>query len=299
MKRIPIIACATVIGQTAFAQADTGSTAFWEDPMFPLYAMAAAMLLLAILVIVVAMYTIQVLRFLTNQQSPPAKTFISPARTSWWQRFVHRLNRSVPVSRESEIQLDHSFDGIRELDNHLPPWWKWLFYGSMVWAGAYYVVFHVTHSFPLSHEEYQNEVAMAEEKAARYRAAQPATAIDETSLEYTAEASIIEKGKSVFVSNNCAGCHRDDGGGNTIGPNLTDTYWLHGGAIGDIFHTIKNGVVEKGMPAWGKSMSIEDVRNVAFYVMSLQGTNPPDAKPPQGDKYLHAAADSTNVQAGL
>ena len=95
---------------------------------------------------------------------------------------------------------------------------------------------------------------MAEENARQLRASQPQIAIDENALTFTKDASIIEKGKSVFTEYNCGSCHRNDGGGNTIGPNLTDEYWLHGGGIKNVFSTIKNGVVEKGMPAWGKSM---------------------------------------------
>ena len=97
----------------------------------------------------------------------------------------------------------------------------------------------------------------------------------------------------------------NDGGGNAIGPNLTDDYLIHGGDIKQIFLTIKNGAIEKGMPAWGKSMSPEDVKDVTFYVMSLLGTNPADAKAPQGELYKPAPAeapveaDSTKAQASL
>jgi cytochrome c oxidase cbb3-type subunit 3 len=103
------------------------------------------------------------------------------------------------------------------------------------------------------------------------------------------------------MSNSCASCHRNDGGGNTIGPNLTDEYWLHGGDVKNVFQTIKNGAVEKGMPAWGKSMSPEDVRNVTFFVMSLQGTKPVNAKAAQGELFegVTQKPDSTNVQAAL
>jgi cytochrome c oxidase cbb3-type subunit 3 len=118
---------------------------------------------------------------------------------------------------------------------------------------------------------------------------------------FTKDVAIIEKGKSVFAEYNCGSCHRNDGGGNTIGPNLTDEYWLHGGDIKNVFGTIKNGVVEKGMPAWGKSMRPEAVRDVTFFVMSLQGTNPQNAKAPQGEifKGTTEKADSTKVQASL
>jgi cytochrome c oxidase cbb3-type subunit 3 len=101
---------------------------------------------------------------------------------------------------------------------------------------------------------------------------------------------------------NCGSCHRNDGGGNTIGPNLTDAYWLHGGDIKNVYAIIKNGVVEKGMPAWGKAMSPESVRDVAFFVMSINGTNPPDAKSPQGELFkleTETETDTTKVQVML
>src|SRR5688572_28905376 len=104
----------------------------------------------------------------------------------------------------------------------------------------------------------------------------------EENLEFNNDKALIEKGKIVFQNNTCGSCHKNDGGGNAIGPNLTDEYLLHGGETNSIYATIKNGAPDKGRPAWGKTMSGEDVRNVSFYVISLQGTNPSDAQAPQG-----------------
>jgi cytochrome c oxidase cbb3-type subunit 3 len=195
------------------------------------------------------------------------------------------MNASVPVAQEKEIELDHNFDGIKELDNHLPPWWKWLFYVSIIWSVVYMGVYHFSYSLPLSQEEYENEVAIAAESQQKLQASQPKAVIDQSTLVYNADATIIERGKAVFMKNACGSCHRNDGGGNSIGPNLTDKYWLHGGGIKNVFGTINNGVVEKGMPAWGKAMSQADVRDVAFFVMSLQGTKPANGKAPQGEIY--------------
>ncbi|NBW39228.1 MAG: cytochrome oxidase subunit III, partial [Cytophagia bacterium] len=132
--------------------------------------------------------------------------------------------------------------------NHLPPWWKWLFYGTIAWSVVYLVVYHITDSVPLQQEEYNNEVALADEQIRKIRAAEPVAAIDEAALTYTADAELISKGALVF-KNNCVSCHKEKGEG-SIGPNLTDEYWLHGGSIQNIFATIKNGVPEKGMIAW-------------------------------------------------
>lgn len=281
----------TVLATTeAVAETGQAPASFLDDPLLPLYLLSAVMVLLLILVAAVTIYAIRILNILTKQAQPVV-------RHSWWQRFIERMNASVPVEQEKDIELDHDYDGIRELDNHLPPWWKWLFYGTIGFSAVYLVVYHVTDTLPLSHDEYKREVTMAEEAVRKYLASQPQTTIDENTLEYSADPEAIEKGRNIFMNNNCGGCHRNDGGGNQIGPNLADEYWLHGGDVKDIFRTIKNGVVEKGMPAWGKSMSAQDVRDVTFFVMSLQGTNPPDAKAPQGELFRRVNADEDGAQA--
>lgn len=305
MKRTYLTLVATGFSAAALAQpAQNSSGSFLNDPLLPLYITGAAVVILLLLVLFVAIYVMRVLDYLTKeaatQNSVKRGVPLLPQK-SWWQNFVQKMNASVPVEQENEIEMEHSYDGIRELDNHLPPWWKWLFYGTMVWAVVYFFLFHVSSSLPLSLEEYKRELALADEQVKQHKALQPQSVVDENSLTYTADAAMIEKGKTVFTNNNCGGCHRSDGGGNSIGPNLTDEYWLHGGEIKNVFLTIKNGVVEKGMPAWGKSMSPQDVRDVTFFVMSLQGSNPPDAKAPQGDifKQVNTQPDSLQTQAGL
>jgi len=291
----------------AFGQ-ESGQKVFWDDPinhpLLPLYLVTTFVFVVIILVLVVAIYLIKILNIVTEQAEKQKAEKLGVAyhqKPTVWQKFVQRVNASVPVAEEKNIELDHNYDGIKELDNHLPPWWTWLFYGTIGWAAIYIIVFHFSNTLPLSLEEYQNEVALAEEQARKLKESQPQAIIDESSLQFTSDATIIEKGKSVFMSNNCGSCHRNDGGGNTIGPNLTDKYWMHGGDVKNVFQTIKNGVVEKGMPAWGKSMSPEDVRNVTFFVMSLQGTTPMGAKAAQGELFetVTVKPDSSKVQASL
>ncbi len=303
MKKQLILLVTTLFSLHGFAQGTEVKSSV-DDPLLPVYIIAAVILVIIILLIVVAFSLLRTINTITTQaaKEKAAKVGIPYVPTpNWWDRFTQKVNASVPVEQEKNIELDHSYDGIKELDNHLPPWWKWLFYGTIGWAVVYIIVFHFSNSLPLSAEEYQNEVALAEEKARQLRASQPQVAIDENALTFTKDAAIIEKGKSVFTEYNCGSCHRNDGGGNTIGPNLTDEYWLHGGDIKNVFSTIKNGVVEKGMPAWGKSMKPEAVRDVTFFVMSLQGTNPQNAKAPQGEIFKETTEkpDSTKVQASL
>jgi cytochrome c oxidase cbb3-type subunit III len=310
MKRLASALFGLALAAPALAQeASQQQASFMSDPvnhpMFPYYVVFALISAGTILVIVVGIYVIRVLNLLTEQAKKEKAEKLGVAYVpsmSLWQRFSQKMNASVPVDQEKNIELDHSYDGIKELDNHLPPWWKWLFYGTIGWAAVYIIVFHFSNSLPLSLEEYRAEIAQAEEQARKLKSAQPEPSIDENNLLYTADAAIIEKGKLVFNNNPCGSCHRNDGGGNTIGPNLTDEYWIHGGDIKNIFNTIKNGAVDKGMPAWGKAMSPQDVRDVSFYIMSLQGTNPPNGKAPQGEIFKQTTSvqsDSTNSQASL
>lgn len=308
MKRILILLTGLISSLTVSAQ-ETATPSFWTDPinnpLTPLFVVAAFVFIALISVLVVAVYMLRILNMIIDQTEKEralklGKPFVK--RQSWWNKLGNQLNDSVPVARESEIDLGHSYDGIRELDNHLPPWWKWLFYGTIAWSVVYLFIYHISNSLPLSTAEYQEEVAKAEIQIQKFKASQPVADIDESTLTFINDAAIIEKGKKVFMDYNCGSCHRNDGGGNTIGPNLTDSYWLHGGDIKNIFKTIKDGFVEKGMPAWGKAMSPENVRDVSFFVMSLNGTNPPDAKAPQGELFqieTETKTDTTQVQTLL
>jgi cytochrome c oxidase cbb3-type subunit 3 len=295
---------------SAWAQEATKEKRFWDDPfnhpLLPLYSLVSFIFVIILLVIVVSIVLIRTMNLLIEQMEKQRAEKLGQVyvpETSWLEKLWDKLNAAVPVSQEKDIELDHNYDGIKELDNHLPPWWKWLFYLSIIWAIVYIGVYHFSNSLPLSREEYENEVAQATAAQQIFLASQPKAVIDESALVYSPDPAIIEKGKAVFTKNNCGSCHRSDGGGNAIGPNLTDEYWLHGGVIKNVFNTIKNGVVEKGMPAWGKSMSPADVRDVTFFVLSLQGSNPANAKAPQGELTKPEAKtekpDSTKIQAAL
>jgi cytochrome c oxidase cbb3-type subunit III len=310
MKK-PVLLISGLLAVTSFAQESAPAEKSFlddplNDPMLPYYLVLGLLLVSTLLATLVAAYVFKVVNMLNEQvQIERAKNLgiaYVPAQ-GWWDRLMDKMNASVPVEKEKDIELDHSYDGIKELDNHLPPWWKWLFYGTIGFAAVYIILFHFSGNLPLSEQEYLAEVATAEEQARLRNANQPAgEAVDENNLLFTNDPALIQKGKGVFDSNPCGSCHRNDGGGNTIGPNLTDEYWIHGGDIKNIFGTIKNGAVEKGMPAWGKAMSPQDLRNLTLYIMSLQGSNPPDAKAPQGEQFKQTTSvksDSTNNQASL
>jgi cytochrome c oxidase cbb3-type subunit 3 len=280
MKKILLSAAGLLISITGFSQEEASS-----NSMTALYALGALVFIVLLLVIMVAILLLRSFNTLVEQTLKEKAKALGVAyvpQPSFWTKLSQKLNASVPVEKEKDIDLGHSYDGIRELDNHLPPWWKWLFYATIVWAVIYLVVYHVSSSLPLSIGEYQDELAAADLEKKKFLASQPQMAIDLDKLEYTADAEVLARGEKVYMIN-CVPCHRNDGGGNTIGPNLTDHYWLHGGAVKNVFSTVNDGFVEKGMPAWGKTMSQGDVRDVTFFVLSLQGTKPADAKAPQGE----------------
>lgn len=306
MRKALILVLATISFFSAEAQeAAPAQTPVWTDPMLPVYALGVFVFLVVILVGFVAIYLIKILNMLSVQAGKDHAqragiAFVAPM--GWWRRFLQKVNASVPVEQEKTIELGHSYDGIRELDNHLPPWWTWLFIVTIVWAAVYMFVYHFSDTLPLQEQEYQHELAEAAEQARKLKASQPQEVVNEDALAFTNDPDMIEKGRVVFMNNNCGSCHRNDGGGNAIGPNLTDEYWLHGGDIKQIYRTVKNGAVEKGMPAWGKSMSPQNVVEVTFFILSLQGSHPVDARAPQGElfKPVPVASDSAAaVRAAL
>ena len=213
---------------------------------------------------------------------------------SWfWDKF----NRAVPVEKEKDLLLDHNYDGIRELDNSLPPWWIYGFYLTIIVAVIYLYRFHVSHDGLSQTEEYAVEMQKGEEDKAAYLA-QSSNNVDENSVVLLTDAASISAGHEIFAKN-CVACHLPDGGG-VVGPNLTDDYWLHGGSIKDIFKTIKYGWQDKGMKSWKDDLSPRDIQLVASFVKSLRGTHPATPKAPQGDLYIEASTtgktgDSTKI----
>ena len=192
------------------------------------------------------------------------------------------LTDNVPLEEEETVMMDHEYDGIRELDNNLPPWWKYMFYATILFAIVYLIRFHITGDGKLSHEEY----AMQMEEGAAQKAefmANTEDLVTEDNVELLIDESALAKGEAIYKGN-CATCHGQLGEGGA-GPNLTDPYWIHGGGISNVFSTIKYGVPQKGMIAWQTQFSPTQMQKVASYVISLQGTDPPNAKDAEGDLY--------------
>ncbi|HLF35448.1 MAG TPA: cbb3-type cytochrome c oxidase N-terminal domain-containing protein [Cyclobacteriaceae bacterium] len=240
----------------------------------------------SILVLIVAIYALKVVRSVLLREKPgfmpDSGEAVGTAGDNIWKKISKSLSKATPVEEEYKVMLEHNYDGIRELDNHLPPWWMWLFYISIGWAAVYLLLFHVFNLFPLSGEEYINQLTRAQEEM-EARKVLTAESIDETNVEFSAEPAIIDNGKSIFIKL-CVACHAPDGGGG-VGPNLTDEYWIHGGNIRDMFKVIKYGVPEKGMISWQTQLRPAEIRDVSCFIETLKGTVPAKPKEPQGDLY--------------
>ena len=230
--------------------------------------------------VLVMFYFLRWLRVLVLPVSEKKEFVQTESKTNrWWDRF----NKSVSIDKEQDVQLDHDYDGIKELDNSLPPWWIYGFYFTILFAGVYMYRYHISTSAPLQVEELAVEKIQAEREKVAYMATL-ANNVDETSIAYNPTAELLTEGKAIFVKN-CVSCHGPEAQGASIGPNLTDEYWIHKGGIKDIFKTIKNGVQEKGMIPWGQQLSNAQIAAAATFIKSLQESHPANPKAPQGDKY--------------
>lgn len=212
--------------------------------------------------------------------------------SGWWATMNRQFfTKAVPVEREADVLLDHDYDGIKELDNALPPWWKYGFYFTIAVAALYILRYHVWGTGPNPKQEYDQEMKVAAAQIEEFRK-KAGDMVDEKTVTM-ADATGIAEGDKLFHSN-CFACHGAKGEGG-VGPNLTDNYWLHGGTINDVFKTIKYGYADKGMQSWQKMYSPGQIKNLASYVKSLAGTNPPNPKAPQGDLFAEGKTDSTAV----
>lgn len=220
------------------------------------------------------------------------------------------------MEKERDRLTDHDFDGIKEFDNPMPPWWLNLFYITVIWGVAYLIYYHVTEIGDRSVDEYKKEydpqwtktrdpgyqplaLMPSYQKPYSFMAVQDITPRMKIlaagggkitaksaekvlkTYELITDAPGLSTGKELYIKN-CVACHGQFGEGG-IGPNLTDDYWIHGAGINNIGNTVFYGVTSKGMLAWGPILKEKEIQQVSSYVVSLKGTNPPNPKAPQGD----------------
>ncbi|MEM8967064.1 MAG: cbb3-type cytochrome c oxidase N-terminal domain-containing protein [Bacteroidota bacterium] len=240
---------------------------------------------LEVLLLLVTVILLIVVKVLGNTLFPRtnvsvAGELVEPEKP-WYQKFLTKVNDAVPVEREAEVLTTHEYDGIYELDNNLPPWWKAMFYVTIAFAVVYLLYFHVLQLGSFQEEEYEQEMAQAKIEIEAYLAT--ANTIDETNVTFISDEARISAAQTAYVQK-CSPCHGAAGEGG-VGPNLTDDYWIHGGDVKDIFRIIKNGVPEKGMIPWKSQLTPVEMQDLASFIITLEGTNPPNGKEPQGEPY--------------
>ncbi len=243
-----------------------------------------------ILTITVELIAIQALINIISQINiPEAEAKEETEKTNWFAR----LNNTVPQEKYDELDLDHDYDGISELDNRIPQWWLYAFYATIIYGLVYAYRFLVAHTIPTQYEQLDESITQAQIEQRKREKAQGG-AIDENTVQM-ADASGIQKGQTLFYAN-CRACHGDEAQGAAVGPNLTDAYWLHGGSLQDVFYSIKAGWPDKGMQSWQAILSPSEMQDVASYIMSVQGTDPPNSRAPQGEIYKPAPEDMTSTE---
>lgn len=262
--------------------------AFIKFPMVNLILLVILVLLVAIEAVVKAADNI-VYQLLSEEEKAKlaADENLKLTEKPWFKKLMSKLTRTVPIENEASLLLNHDYDGIKELDNNLPPWWVYSFYACIIFSAIYLVRFEIMGA-DNQEMELKKELAQAKIEVAEYMKNAP-DLMDEKSVTQLTEPADLAIGKTLF-ENNCAACHRADAGGQ-IGPNLTDNHWILGGGIKNIFHTITNGGRDgKGMISWKGTLKPKEIQKVASYIMSLKGSNPKDAKAPDGDLWVEEIA---------
>ncbi|TYA55935.1 cbb3-type cytochrome c oxidase N-terminal domain-containing protein [Formosa maritima] len=258
-----------------------------EKPAFIEYPMVLLFLVLILFVIIAIEAIVSSLENILYQSlDEESKTRYDAIETktpkfiAWIQNTYKKSLGQKPIKEEHEIILDHNYDGIRELDNDLPPWWLYAFYASIIFGVIYLVRYHVFNG-ENQYDELETEYVEAKIAIEEYKKTAK-DLVDFNTVELLTSASDLSNGKAIFEAN-CVACHMSDGGGG-IGPNLTDEYWILGGGIKNVFKTISEGGRDgKGMIAWKQSLKPSEIAQVSSYLLQFQGTTPAKPKEAEGD----------------
>jgi len=201
---------------------------------------------------------------------------------SGWQKFIKKMTKANEIGKEADVMTDHDYDGIRELDNVLPPWWLYGFYITIAISIFYYIMIFMGNYN--QEQEYLDDVAQGEKSVAAWKKQDQIDHPEHyTKAVAFTDAENLAKGKELFASKTCTACHLADLGG-IVGPNLTDNKWVLGGGFNNIFNTISNGGRPgKGMEAWAAKISKMERQQLASYIVSMQGTTPANPKAAEGD----------------
>ncbi|KUJ60576.1 cytochrome C oxidase subunit III [Flavobacteriaceae bacterium CRH] len=263
--------------------------AFIKYPMLSVFLFAFLFILIAIEITLSA-----VNRVMYQMMTPEEKAkqeyedSLSLKESDWYKNLMHKLTKTQPIESEADLLMDHDYDGIKELDNNLPPWWVYLFYIGIAFGVIYFARYEV---FGGNDQEAELKMEMAQAKVdvEEYLKTAP-DLMDEKTVVLLTDPESLAAGKEIFTTN-CAACHRADAGGQ-IGPNLTDDHWILGGGIKNVFHTITNGGRDgKGMISWkANGLKPKEIQKVASYILSLQGSNPKDPKVAEGEIWVDESA---------
>lgn len=271
-----------------------------DRPAFVKYPMVTVFLVLFLFLLIALEITASAINNITYQllseeekQKLAEEDQLSLKEKTWFKDLLQKLTRTQPIEKEGEIILHHDYDGIKELDNNLPPWWVYLFYACIAFAFIYFIRFEMMGG-DNQEMELQKELAQAKIEVDEYMKTAP-DLMDEKTVTLLTEPADLDAGKTIFTTN-CAACHRADAGGQ-IGPNLTDDRWILGGGIKNLFHTITNGGRDgKGMIAWKGTLKPKEIQKVASYIISLKGSNPKDPKAPDGEIWVEEAAEAPDAK---
>ncbi|MBD8487141.1 c-type cytochrome [Echinicola sp. CAU 1574] len=273
------MASSSVFAQKASGEGVIAALSNMDSSQITLLILIVVVLGVMVLLLILMIYLMSFMGAVLRKENPELAN-----EPTWWESFNEKYisGKYQPIEEEEEIMLDHSYDGIVELDNFMPPWLKYVFYGTIIFAIGYLVNYSTLGWGKTPSEEYKAELE-AEAIAAESRKALALASIDENNVEFDQSDQVLIAGGNIF-QNNCVACHAADGGGG-VGPNFTDEYWIHGGSIKDVFTVIKYGVPEKGMIPWQDQLSPEEIQQVANFILSLKGTTPANPKEPQGELY--------------
>ncbi|MCA0153457.1 cbb3-type cytochrome c oxidase N-terminal domain-containing protein [Winogradskyella vincentii] len=289
--RVPVVFF-IIVGLVEYFVDSGDQPAFMEQPIIMLFLLLVLLILLAIEGIVGSMDNILYQSLDEEAKARYDSKRAEPSKLTVWVKDTYqKLLGSKPIEQEGEIILDHNYDGIKELDNNLPPWWLYGFYATIIFGVIYMVRYHVLNADD-QFAEYEIEYAEAQRAIEEYKKTAK-NLVDINTVEILTETADLNAGQKVFEAN-CVVCHMADGGGG-IGPNLTDEYWILGGGIKNVFKTVSEGGRDgKGMVAWKASLKPLEIAQVSSYLLQFQGTTPANPKDPEGDIWVDESAESTD-----
>ena len=294
--RVPVVFFA-IWGLVEYFVDSGDQPAFLEQPIIMLFLLLVLLILLGIESIVGSMDNILYQSLDEEARARYDAKKAAPSKlTLWIKKTYKKLLGSKPIEEEGEIILDHNYDGIKELDNSLPPWWLYGFYATIIFGVVYMARYHIFDAGD-QFEEYEIEYAEAQRAIEEYKKTAK-NLVDVNTVEVLTEAADLNAGKAIFEGK-CVVCHKSDGGGG-IGPNLTDEYWILGGGIKNVFRTVSEGGRDgKGMVSWKKEgLSPLQMAQVSSYVLQFQGTTPAEPKDPEGDIWVDESAGETEGETG-